>query len=220
MDRRLLVIGITLVIAAILAYGLITTGKPPAESAGGQAPAPQTQTTEGTTATITTSTDIDTDTNTDSGTTPAPRRIAAPEIRDEPLREPPPPPPAATPIAGVKWILTTLRGQPVEPPAEGREPPHLIFSPERADVAGHTGCNRVMSHIIFDDAGTLTFKAPVTTRMACLDEKNETEISFVTALPNITTWSRDGDTLSLGNANGEILMLFKAEAAEGTGSTP
>jgi heat shock protein HslJ len=109
----------------------------------------------------------------------------------------------------VTWRLLTLRGGPVEPPAEGRAIRFIVLESERPGVTGFAGCNRIAGSYTLEGA-SLTFSEIVATRMACPDGVEEQ--ALLDALAATTGWtiSTDGRLLLRGS-DGATLATFADE---------
>ena len=118
------------------------------------------------------------------------------------------PAPANAPLAGTRWKLVGLAGQPVE--AEGLvHVPHLVLDQERGTVSGATGCNRLTGRHLSDGAA-IRFEAIATTRMACA-RGMATESGLLAALRDARRWRIAGDLLDLFDADGRPAGRFAAE---------
>ena len=130
----------------------------------------------------------------------------APESRDEP----PTTVTAPSAIAGPRWRLVELEGQPAIAGGGAREP-HLIFS--RRDgvdrVGGATGCNTMGGTYTVDGAG-IRFSQLFSTKMACVEEdRMHQESRFLKALQSVDRYAVSGDTLTLSAGNAVVARFVK-----------
>lgn len=115
--------------------------------------------------------------------------------------------PVDEPLVNTYWKLTRLGEAPVEVVDNQREA-HLVLHEEDQRVAGSTGCNRLMGG--YRLAGqALSFGQMATTRMACM-EGMDTEQAFLAALDRVAAWDVEGKSLTLTDAQGEVLARFEA----------
>ncbi len=112
------------------------------------------------------------------------------------------------------WRLTGLHGRAVA--AGPRGEPHLVLRPERHQVSGSGGCNRLFGGYRIEAEGRIGFPALVTTRMSC-PEGMDTEREFLEALAAVATWTITGtitgSELQLFDATGEPVARFAASPA-------
>ncbi|MEM1093260.1 MAG: META domain-containing protein [Bacteroidota bacterium] len=122
----------------------------------------------------------------------------------------------ADPLTAHEWRFVSMtlgeasmRGIRLDPPAT------LNFSTESAgldryNVSGFSGCNDINgTYARTDDPGALDMSPMSTTRRGCMSGLAERiEIPFQEALPDVTTYAIDGDTLRLTFPRGT--MVFAA----------
>lgn len=109
----------------------------------------------------------------------------------------------------VTWRLLTLRGRPVDPPAEGKPMRFIVLESERPGVTGFAGCNRIAGSYTLE-AASLSFSEIAATRMACPEGVEEQ--ALLDALTATTGWtiSTDG-RLILRGSDGAELATFADE---------
>lgn len=108
-------------------------------------------------------------------------------------------------LLGILWVLETLNGETaLESPVVS-----LTFSLD-GRIHGYAGCNTYFSTYTLD-SGALTFGPAGSTMMACAEGMDQ-ELAFLTALDNVTSYQVEAGTLSLYNAEGNIILTFSAEA--------
>ncbi|GEK46933.1 META domain-containing protein [Halomonas pacifica] len=111
------------------------------------------------------------------------------------------------PLVNTYWKLTRLGEAPVAVVDNQREA-HLVLHEEDRRVAGSTGCNRLMGG--YRLAGqALSFGQMATTRMACMAGM-DTEQAFLAALDRVAAWDVEGKSLTLTDAQGEVVARFEA----------
>lgn len=116
--------------------------------------------------------------------------------------------PATAPLEETYWKLVELRGEPAVA-APNQTKPHLVLRlGERPSARGSGGCNRFFGG--FRVAGeTIAFERVASTMMAC-GAGMEQEQLFLTALGAAKTWTIEGQTLLLRDAEGKPLARFEA----------
>ena len=114
---------------------------------------------------------------------------------------------AGSALAGARWRLVELEGQPALAGGGAREP-HLIFARDSVDrVGGATGCNS-MGGRYEADAERIRFSGLFSTKMACVEEERmRQETRFVGALERADRYSITGDTLTLSQG-GTVVAKF------------
>lgn len=105
-------------------------------------------------------------------------------------------------IENVEWQLVSISGTEVPPDVV----PTLLLA--NGTVAGLAGCNTFTGpyELSGDD---LSFGQLATTRMACVPGIDEVEQAYVAALPEVSSAARDGDSLELSDADGNVLLAFE-----------
>jgi putative lipoprotein len=106
-------------------------------------------------------------------------------------------------ILDTHWKLVMVNGQPAE---VGRREPHLIFKPD-GGLAGSTGCNNLAA-VYTLDGDKLAFGPIMTTRMYC-QEVARTERELLKHLPDVASWTVDGDRLELVSASGVTIAILE-----------
>lgn len=123
--------------------------------------------------------------------------------------------PAQTPgdenLAGVRWKLAELFGQPARVFADQTEP-HLTFLPEGADkgrIGGSDGCNRLLGR--YERQGNaIRFLDLGATMMLCPDGAEQAS-AYARALHEADAWRLTGERLELYQG-GRLLAVFTAVA--------
>ena len=120
---------------------------------------------------------------------------------------------ADLPLVGTTWRLTTIGG------AGGTVSSTLavtkvdaVFA-EDGTVSGSDGCNRYSGPYTAGANGALTFGALMSTTMGCQRAVMDQAHAYMTALAAIATYTIDGATLKLFDANGNLLSGFAATTA-------
>ncbi|MCP9885619.1 META domain-containing protein [Synechococcus sp. ATX 2A4] len=112
------------------------------------------------------------------------------------------------PLRGTTWRLEGLGGQQVATPPGGR-PMELQLSPERLQLAGSGGCNRLMGGFSLQGA-SIRFSQLASTRMGCSPPVMELEQRYSNALEQVRRWRIDQRHLLLQDASGKTLLRFRA----------
>ncbi len=115
-------------------------------------------------------------------------------------------------LQGVRWVLVSYlnaAGETVEALAD-REATAEFGADGR--VAGNGSCNNYFAGYTVDGAN-LTISQAGSTMMACTDEGvMEQEAAFLAALQAAATFTNDGETLQIANAEGATVLTFRAVA--------
>lgn len=134
--------------------------------------------------------------------------------------------PAPDPLAGTRWVLLSLNGQ---PPLEG-SPVTLAFS--GGFIRGSTGCNKVDRVVIGDDAaaamykatedGSLTIPGLMVTQVECppIIGMADQEKAYLDALRSVVAYRLVTDLLELRNAAGEPVLTFARQPSGPEQSPP
>jgi heat shock protein HslJ len=109
-------------------------------------------------------------------------------------------------LAGTRWVLMQVGGEPVVP-AEGRQEQFIALDSTQQRIAGNAGCNRLMGSYTLNGE-QLTFSQMATTRMACPDMQREA--ALLKALGATQSWRIDGAQLELLDAGANLLARFEA----------
>jgi len=111
---------------------------------------------------------------------------------------------AATPLTGTTWTLTgTIANEAVSSVADGAKPPTLTID-EDGNAAVFAGCNNGRATVDVGDT-TLTFGPMALTRMACEDAAGMLENQVVAVLDGKTTYTVEGDTLTIMNGGNGLV---------------
>ena len=106
------------------------------------------------------------------------------------------------------WKLARLGGTPVDSSSE--RAPYLVLQRAGHHVAGSGGCNRIAGGYRLDGAA-LHFDGMISTQMAC--ERNmDQERTFLAALGRVAQWRIAGEELTLSDAGGQGLAVFRRAA--------
>jgi heat shock protein HslJ len=107
-------------------------------------------------------------------------------------------------LEGKKWMLTELRGKPVDT-GSGR-PGFLQFDHETGNFSGNATCNNFFGTYELKEGSRITFGAAGSTMMAC--ENMEDEKTFHEVLKQADNYSLTDSTLSLNKAKMAPLARF------------
>lgn len=112
---------------------------------------------------------------------------------------------AGAPLEGTSWTLVELNGAPV--PA-GPRTPTLTFGRDDGRASGTAGCNQFSAGYT-RSGSSLRFSAPVSTRMACVEEGvMRREADYLNALQATEQYQVSGSTLIL-SGGGRTLARFQ-----------
>lgn len=116
---------------------------------------------------------------------------------------------AASSLAG-EWDIVEIEGSAVSA-ADCEEPPFLGFDAKGGNVYGSTGCNQLTGSLRADGRrGTVDFSALGCTRMLCADMR--TEDRLLGAMGRVRTYALTGDSLSLADGSGRIVVRLRHRA--------
>ncbi len=111
-------------------------------------------------------------------------------------------------LVGTYWRAVEINGQAVAPQPEKREA-HLSLTAEGKRVSGSTGCNRIVG--TFEQTGdSLRLSKMAATKMACPPPINTQEMAFLGALRATAAAQVAGNTLTLKDAAGKVVMRLEA----------
>jgi heat shock protein HslJ len=121
-------------------------------------------------------------------------------------------------ITGSTWELVSLTpaGGTAEDTTGGGIT--LSFGPENA-ASGSGGCNNYRTSYTTTGSGSIDFGPAAATLRACDEPEGSREGRFFVALDAISTYSLDGNRLTLSADDGATLV-FTTQAAAGGASTP
>jgi heat shock protein HslJ len=122
------------------------------------------------------------------------------------------PPEVPAQLVGIEWRLAHHRGPDgdlVAVPADVLATAVLV----NGRVAGTTGCNRYHATYIADGPA-LSVGPLATTMMACEPARDAVERAFITALGDIAAYAIHGEVLDLAQADGRVLLRFRAAPAQ------
>ncbi len=105
------------------------------------------------------------------------------------------------------WKLTRVAGRPVTM-AEGRKEAHIILRIDGDQLAGWSGCNRLIGTYLVDGE-KISFKDIASTLMACPDSR-EIEQAYLAALRATASWAVSGQYLHLYGRDGALLARFES----------
>ncbi|MGH8563671.1 MAG: META domain-containing protein [Gammaproteobacteria bacterium] len=114
-------------------------------------------------------------------------------------------------LENTHWKLTRLSGRAIKV-GEGQGEPHLILRPERQEVTGSGGCNRLFGGYRLEGE-RIRFSGIATTRMSC-PAGMEIEREFLRALAEAETWKISRPELDLFDTLGEPVARFAARPPE------
>ena len=107
--------------------------------------------------------------------------------------------------AGRRWILTEMKGIPVQL-SGGRRDAYLHFEPNEKRFSGNGGCNQISGNYSIAKHD-IRFSEVVSTKMSCEDIAFEN--TFLSILNDINHYEQRGDDLLLKRKK-EVLLRFSA----------
>lgn len=129
----------------------------------------------------------------------------------QPIQRPPSAAPAApagsNPLAGTRWLLTELSGQ----PALADVSVTASFAAD-GSLSGSGGCNSYSTTYSVDGSSLTVSPQIAATMMACPDPVMNQETAYFQALTSVATFAIDGETLTLSGADGAALAVFRAQS--------
>lgn len=117
---------------------------------------------------------------------------------------------SGTRLAGTSWALASS--------VDGATVPTLDFAAS-GSLSGSTGCNRILGTYT-EQGSSLTVSLGPMTQMACASAAaTQQEQRIVSALPQVRSSTRSGDTLSLQDSTGKELLSYTAVSGELAGTS-
>ncbi len=114
------------------------------------------------------------------------------------------------PLAGTTWALTSYApGGAAHALVAGSEVT-LEFGPRGQAVFGSGGCNRYRALLLLSD-GSLALGPLISTRMACAEDVTSQEVTYLALLARASTFTLDGDRLTLGSGDGELTFTASGD---------
>jgi len=111
------------------------------------------------------------------------------------------------PLRGTRWVVdTVVDGQAASSVPEGADA-HIILGQD-SGFGGSTGCNQMGGTAVVDeDAGTITFRDVIATKIACDEDRMSLERAVLSVLDGKVTYEIAADRLTLTHPNGKGLGL-------------
>lgn len=109
-------------------------------------------------------------------------------------------------LAGTRWALQQLGGEPVKISEGGREA-YIFLNSADGGVVGYAGCNRISTTYKQNDA-QISFGEVIATRMFCPDMPTET--ALLQAMKAAAGWRIAGSQLTLLDGRQTALARFEA----------
>lgn len=110
----------------------------------------------------------------------------------------------AADVEGIVWTLDELDGEPVESGVQ------VTLEFDGTQIAGTGGCNQYNGAASFDDGVVEIAPEIVSTMMACIGPEAEVESNYLALLPSADGFSVDDDTLTLTDADGEPILVYRS----------
>ncbi len=116
-------------------------------------------------------------------------------------------------LTGTRWTATGVNnGRGAVEGTAATEQATIAFG-EQGAVTGSTGCSELAGTYTVDSgAGTLAFSGLTTTGSTCTGEAATFAQQYVAALGQVTTYQREGSTLTLRDASGAMQVTYKLAA--------
>ncbi len=112
-------------------------------------------------------------------------------------------------VVDVYWKLIELNGQPA-PHGSGGKEAHLLLQVTGPIARGFGGCNRFSGGYALEGE-SLSFSDLTPGEVRCA-EGMPLEAEYLAALARVAAWSREGEVLSLSDADGQVVARFRARA--------
>lgn len=109
------------------------------------------------------------------------------------------------------WELKSLNGEEAKAAFTGAIP-SIEFDFEKNMVTGSAGCNRYNSAFILTEQNAFTAKAPVSTKMLCMDANKEPEFLNAIGTPDLTMSLTEDGVLTFAQDKNILLEFVKGEA--------
>jgi heat shock protein HslJ len=103
-------------------------------------------------------------------------------------------------IEGTTWTVTELNGKPVPSGVQAT----LTF--DGKSLSGSSGCNTYNGSASFADGKATVSGNMISTMRACDEPANSFEAAYLKALPTVTTYTVDGNTLTLSDSSGAVIV--------------
>jgi len=116
---------------------------------------------------------------------------------------------ATEPIVEKYWKLTSLDGKEVKTSAEQEREVHFILKDKDSRITGFGGCNSFSGSFELKKDSKIEFSKIISTLRACPDVEFE-EHKFLDVFNKTTSYTVDGDHLTLKDKSGKTLALFEA----------
>ncbi len=126
---------------------------------------------------------------------------------------PPPEPPQAVPVESIadqKWIVDSVSPSVDNAFEWSRLGASMNLDPAAMRASGFSGCNRWSAGYSSPEPGKLSFTAPISTRMACMDPPGvmAMEQAFLDRLSKVASYTRSEDHLYLESEDGSSGMVM------------
>ena len=106
-----------------------------------------------------------------------------------------------------RWVLTEMRGVPVQLSGTNRDA-YISFFPEEKRISGNGGCNRVTGNYTLDKKSEIRFTEVASTKMSCPDINFEN--AFLSTLDKVDRYEVNGNVMLLKDGN-EVLLIFEGK---------
>jgi len=110
-------------------------------------------------------------------------------------------------LLNTHWKLVQFGDQVISTPAGAREI-NFVLQSENQQVAGFSGCNRMMGSYVLDGA-KIRFEQMAGTLMACVPDL-ELEREFLAMFALVARWEISGESLRLLDSQGKTLATFES----------
>lgn len=114
-------------------------------------------------------------------------------------------------LAGTRWVVIEMDGQPAPAPVPGWEPLSLEFDAAGTSVSGNAGVNRFAGRYTSRDQ-SLAFGPLAMTRRLGPPEQMEKEREFTASISQVVSWRQAGSNVALLDAGSRRVLLLAPQA--------
>ena len=106
-----------------------------------------------------------------------------------------------------RWVLTDLRGVPVQLSGTNRDA-FIEFAPAEKRFSGNGGCNRINGNYRLERKNNIRFGEVLSTKMSCADIAFEN--TFLSALNAVNRYELTGNTFLMKDGK-KVLLVFQSK---------
>jgi len=115
-------------------------------------------------------------------------------------------------LEGSAWKLTSIARPETEAVSSTIAGTSVTLSLDAGLASGSGGCNRYHGPYETDASGSLSFGPLASSKMACEQAISVQEDVYLSTLGKVASYAIDGETLTLLNADGAMLLAFSGKA--------